>query len=150
MHMAAPVSDITHVIQLSVAPVFLLTAVATLINAMNMRLGRAVDRRRVLQERLPGTSGDVRRAAEQELELLHRRTRLVYFAILSVVLSGLLVSLVVAMAFVGALMTVEIGTWIAGMFVSAMFFMTLGLGFLAREVYLAVLASDTPRPARSP
>ncbi len=45
------VSDIVRIIQLVVAPVFLLTAVGTLINALNTRLGRAVDRRRVLEER---------------------------------------------------------------------------------------------------
>jgi Protein of unknown function (DUF2721) len=147
--MAAPISDITHVIQLSVAPVFLLTAVATLINAMNARLGRSVDRRRVLTERLDNLSGDARKDAEDELVLLHRRTRFVYFAILSVVLSGLLVSLVVALAFVGALANVALGTWVAGLFVAAMFFMTLGLGFMAREVYLAVQASDRAHPLRS-
>ena len=38
------VDDITHVIQLSVAPVFLLTSIATMINAMNTRLSRIVDR----------------------------------------------------------------------------------------------------------
>jgi hypothetical protein len=36
------------------APVFLLTAVAAIIGAPNTRLGRIVDRRRVLQERLRG------------------------------------------------------------------------------------------------
>ena len=39
------VNDIARVIQLAVAPVFLLTAVATHINALNIRLGRAIDRR---------------------------------------------------------------------------------------------------------
>ena len=34
--------DVTHVIQLAVAPVFLLTAIATLINALNIRLGRGI------------------------------------------------------------------------------------------------------------
>ncbi len=54
MHFINPaeyhLTDITRVIQLAIAPVFLLTAVATLINALTSRLGRAVDRRRVLEE----------------------------------------------------------------------------------------------------
>ena len=37
------VSEISRVIQLAVAPVFLLTALATLIGSLNMRLGRIVD-----------------------------------------------------------------------------------------------------------
>jgi len=44
------ITDIAHVIQLSVAPVFLLTAISTLIGAMNTRLGRIIDRRRVVME----------------------------------------------------------------------------------------------------
>ena len=43
---------IASVIQLAVAPVFLLTAVGTIIAALNYRLGRAVDRRRSLERRL--------------------------------------------------------------------------------------------------
>ena len=41
--MQTQLADISHVIQLAIAPVFLLTAVATMINAMNTRLGRIVD-----------------------------------------------------------------------------------------------------------
>jgi len=44
--------EIASVIQLAVAPVFLLTAVGTIIAALNFRLGRAVDRRRSLERRL--------------------------------------------------------------------------------------------------
>ena len=42
-------SDITRVIQLSVAPAFLLVAMGTLINILAARLARIVDRRRVVQ-----------------------------------------------------------------------------------------------------
>jgi hypothetical protein len=41
-----PIDGITHAIQLAVAPVFLLSAVATLLGVLTGRLGRAVDRRR--------------------------------------------------------------------------------------------------------
>ena len=46
------VPEIAGVIQLAIAPVFMLTAVGTVIGALNIRLGRAVDRRRELEERL--------------------------------------------------------------------------------------------------
>ena len=51
------VSDITRIIQLAVAPVFLLTAIGTILSALNNRLGRIVDRRRVLEEKFSRTSG---------------------------------------------------------------------------------------------
>ena len=61
--MDSHLTDISRVIQLAVAPVFLLTAIATMINALNVRLGRIVDRRRVVQERADrqaaaGAAGD--------------------------------------------------------------------------------------------
>ena len=57
--MQTQLADISHVIQLAIAPVFLLTAVATMINAMNTRLGRIVDRRRVVQDRIDASNGIV-------------------------------------------------------------------------------------------
>ena len=47
------IPEITAVIQLAVAPVFMLTAVGTIISALSIRLGRAVDRRRELEAGLP-------------------------------------------------------------------------------------------------
>jgi Protein of unknown function (DUF2721) len=54
--MESHITDITRVIQLAIAPVFLLTAIGTLIAVPNVRLGRNVDRRRVIEERLRGAA----------------------------------------------------------------------------------------------
>ena len=61
--MLAPVSDqtiydISHVIQLSVAPVFLLTAIGTILGVLSSRLARIVDRARALNERLEDSPGN--------------------------------------------------------------------------------------------
>jgi len=130
--------DIGHVIQLAVAPVFLLTAIATLINALNARLGRTVDRRRVVQERLQTRTAGEAEAAEEEISYLIRRSRLVYFAIFCAVLSALLVCLVVAGAFMGALLGVDLARTVATLFIGAMLAMIAALGLFLREVYLAV------------
>lgn len=142
--MESHLTDISRVIQLAVAPVFLLTAIATLINAMNARLGRIVDRRRRVQERLqaspPPTAED-----DAELQMLERRGQLIYFSIFSAVLSALLVCLVVAGAFLGALLSVDLAQAVAGLFVLAMFSMIVGLGLFLREVFLAVRAGSHRR-----
>src|SRR5260221_14751547 len=46
------VIDVTRLIQLAVAPVFLLTAVGTIIGVLSNRLGSAVHRTRTLEDRL--------------------------------------------------------------------------------------------------
>lgn len=136
--MESHITDISRVIQLAVAPVFLLTAVATLIMALNNRLGRIVDRRRVLEDRLRECTGDKAAECAKELDLLARRIGLVYFAILAAVLAALLVCLVVAGAFVGALMSADLSKAVAVLFILAMAAMIGCLGLFLREVFLGV------------
>lgn len=136
--MESHVMDISRVIQLAVAPVFLLTAIATMINAMNARLGRIVDRRRVLEERLRNCDAARAIDAQAELRMVFRRSRLAYLGILYAVLAALLVCLVIAGAFVGALVETDLAKTVAVIFVLSMGSMTASLGLFLREVYLGV------------
>ncbi len=68
------VIDVTRLIQLAVAPVFLLTAVGTIIGVLSNRLGRAVDRSRTLEDRLRQLQPEGQRAVREELNLLSRRS----------------------------------------------------------------------------
>ena len=148
--MESHITDITRVIQLAVAPVFLLTAIGTLIAVLNVRLGRNVDRRRLIEEELRGTEEnkhtDEQRARQRELRLLARRIRLIYFAMLSAGLGALLVCLVVAGAFVGALVAVDISREVAVLFILAMFAVIGCLSMFLREVFLAVTAGGHKIP----
>jgi hypothetical protein len=138
--MESRIADITHVIQLSVAPAFLLVAIGNLLMILSARLGRIVDRRRVLEDRLGGLSGDAAAGIETELAHLNRRAALIYFATLSAVLGALAVCLVVAGAFLGALLEVEmkLAEGVAGLFVLAMISMLVSWSLLLREVYLTI------------
>jgi len=132
------ITDISHVIQLAVAPVFLLTAVATLISSLNVRLGRIVDRRRTLDDSMRDCTAEMRESANSELFMLSRRARLIYLAIFAAVLGALLVCCVVAGAFVGALIAVDLSKLVAVLFVLAMLAIIASLSMFLREVYLAV------------
>lgn len=134
--MELPVADISHVIQLSLAPAFLLVAIGSLIMILTTRLGRIVDRRRVVLERSDRTPDDP--AISQEVTVLSRRSNLIYYAILSAVLGALLVCLVVAGAFLGALLEVKLAEVVAGLFVLAMVVLVIAWSLLLREIYLAV------------
>jgi len=136
--METHIADITRVIQLAVAPVFLLTAIGTLITALNNRLGRAVDRRRVVQERLQHASQEDAAEARVELRRLEQRSRLIYFAILAAVVAALFICLVVAGAFVGALVAVELSKMIAVLFILPMCALIVSLALFLREIFLAV------------
>ena len=142
--MEAHVPDILRVIQLVVAPVFLLTAVGTLINALNVRLGRAVDRRRVLEEKLrddalaPGDAG----AAREELARIGKRIEVVYLSICAAVICALFVCLLIAVAFLGAFLASDLARTVAILFVLAMVALIVSLLLFLREIFLAV---STPR-----
>jgi uncharacterized protein DUF2721 len=142
MAFGAHVPEISGVIQLAVAPVFLLTAIGTLIAALNIRLGRAVDRRRELEEKSPSLPADELPSARSELEIIARRIRFVYLAILSAVISGLFVCLLIAAAFLGAFVRADLSYTIASMFVLAMVALIACLLLFLREIFLAV---STPR-----
>jgi len=96
--MDVSIDAITNNIQLALAPVFLLTAVATLLNAISTRLARTVDRMRALQQKIQdGLVSD-----ERVLQLMRKeanesqfRGRLCTLAIFFVVLSGIFISLTV-------------------------------------------------------
>ncbi|MCP5159249.1 MAG: DUF2721 domain-containing protein [Gammaproteobacteria bacterium] len=143
--MESHLTDITRVIQLSVAPAFLLVAMGTLITILSNRLGRIVDRRRVVQERLCTLTDEVAAEQQPEMALLIRRGNLIYFAILFAVLGALLVCLVVGGTFLGALLSVALAQVIAGLFVLAMLSMVAAWSFFLYEVSLAVWAGTHNR-----
>jgi hypothetical protein len=136
------VPEIFGVIQLAVAPVFLLTAIGTVIAALNIRLGRAVDRRRDLESKLAKMSDAEQVSAREELGVIARRIRFVYFAITAAVISGLFVCLLIAGAFIGAFVQVRLSYTIGAMFVFAMLALIASLLLFLREIFLAV---STPR-----
>lgn len=133
-------TDVTRLIQLAVAPVFLLTAVGTIIGVLTNRLGRVVDRIRALEEKLPGFSLEQTKATNEELGILNRRMRLVYMAIVSAVFSALFVGLLIASAFIGAFLSVELSALIGILFIAAMLAFIGGLVVFLREIFLAVVS----------
>src|SRR4249920_1105988 len=102
MNFTGPLGEIGHVIQLAIAPVFLLTAVATIINVLVGRLSRSIDRRRALAAALPRLEGELASIARQEVDFEVRRIALIYRAITMAVLSALLVVLLITIAFIDA------------------------------------------------
>lgn len=82
-----------HVVQLSVAPVFLQTGVAALLSVMTTRLGRVMDRARLLEGRWYQADNQERILVQPDLALLEQRARLSSWAINSCASAALLVCL---------------------------------------------------------
>jgi hypothetical protein len=130
-----PTAAIAGVIQLAVAPVFLLAAIAGLLGVMSTRLGRIIDRARIIERRILTAKGDEQRGLlRSETTTLWQRIALINWGIRLCVTGALTVCLVIVALFVGAFVAVNIATLIAVLFVMAMFLMIAGLLFLLREV----------------
>jgi Protein of unknown function (DUF2721) len=138
----SPLDDVAHVIQLSIAPVFLLTAVGTFLGVLSTRLARIVDRSRVLHDRLPARADPAHGPVRRELDLLLRRRRLVNLAITFGVSAALLVCLLIATAFVGSILRARISVVLAALFVLAMIAFVVALVTFLREIFLAVASAD--------
>jgi hypothetical protein len=131
-------TDVAHVIQLSVAPVFLLTSVGTILAVLSTRLGRIVDRARLLRERLPKLAPEDTQAIREELHLLSMRRHLINIAITAGVCAALFVCILIAIAFIGSMFAVNTSLLVATMFVAAMIAFVVALVVFLREVLLAV------------
>ena len=136
--------DIAHVIQLAIAPVFLLTAVGTLLSVLSGRLGRSVDRRRALVAAMPELDASTAEKARDELVFVQQRIRIIYAAIALAVGCALLICLLIAIAFVDALITVNLSKLVAVLFVLGMLALIGSLALFLREIYLGVNTTACP------
>jgi hypothetical protein len=127
-------NDIGHVIQLSIAPVFLLTGVATKLTVLLNRLARVIDRTRVLREELrKGPDPEYR----EELQVLYQRWQLLNYALTGSTVCGFLICVVIACLFLGDTANLPLDRYIAGMFVLAMCALIGSFVFLLREVFVS-------------
>ena len=138
MAVEAHIQDITHTIQLAVAPVFLLTALGTMLGVLNTRLGRVVDRARRIEGRIGVEVGTGRPALLAELQQLSFRARLILYAITCGVSSALLVCLLIATAFLGYLFDAHFGNAMAVVFVLAIAAFVMSLLIFLREIFTAI------------
>jgi hypothetical protein len=142
---ASSLSDIAHVIQLAIAPVFLLTAIGTVLSVLTGRLARAVDRRRSLMAAVSDVvESGVADLVQQEIAFEVRRIRLMYVAISMAVMSALLVCSLISLAFLDALADWHLGKLIAVLFVLAMVALIGSLSVFLREIFLAVNSPRAP------
>lgn len=131
------IAAIAHVIQLAVAPVFLLTGIGGMLAVMTNRLGRIVDRARRIEDAGAGTPEETE-ARRAELRTLSRRARLTSTAISLCTLTALLVAAVIAILFLGAFLTFDASLMVALLFIAAMLAFIVALICFLREVFLAI------------
>lgn len=137
--------DVAHAIQLALAPVFLLTGIAGILNVVASRLARVIDRGRTLTEQPRVPEVGVREVRDELVNLDHRR-RLASNAIVASTLSAFLVCTVIAVLFIEVLLQIDAGLIIAVLFTLTMLALVVGLAYFVREVHLAMRTVRIPLP----
>lgn len=141
--MAADVShDLLPMIQLAITPVILITGLGSLLLTMTNRMGRVVDRTRILAGQVQGARGNAAEHAhlEAQLRIMYRRAglvrRAVTFATLSMFSSGLLVVTI----FADAVLASGLAVFILGLFAASVCFLLVGLAYFLRDIHLSLSA----------
>jgi len=136
MFFATDLSTVTHGIQLAVAPVFLLTAVAGMIGSVAGRLARIIDRARVLEARMDASAQPLSMTSVlSELSQLRTRGVLVNICIALLTFCAILIGLTIMALFLGETTELEIFRLATVLFLSGVTcFLLALLCFLAETV----------------
>ncbi len=134
------VSSISGVIQLAVAPVFLLAGISGALMVMSNRLGRIVDRGRFLKDRTATASDEELVVIRDELNRLDIRASWTNWAITLATSCALLVCLVIVFLFLGAVFDIKLNNFIAFLFVVAMLCLSLAFILFLREIRMSTSA----------
>jgi hypothetical protein len=134
--------DLARVIQLAVAPVFLLLGISGLLGVLAGRSGRVIDRARRLEALPPpfppDTAEQRHQRARAELAVLSRRAVLVNRAIALCVLSALLVGAVIVALFLGVFFAEDFPLLVSAIFIAALLCLCGALVEFLREIRLAM------------
>ena len=131
-----PSAGLAETIRLAVTPVFLLAGISGMLGVITTRLGRTIDRARVLKARDPGASVAEERELQLELLIHRRRMGLAAQAFTCATTSFLLVASVVVVLFLSTLATIDLTPLVALLFVLAMGTLMVAVVLLLREVQL--------------
>jgi len=134
---AANINDVGTAIQLALAPVFLLTAIAGLLNVMAGRLSRIIDRGRALEEGRGSVGSAEQVSIDAKLRILEQRRHLNSVAITACTIAALLVCMVIAALFLEVMLDAPLKWLIGGLFTAATLTLVVGLAYFLREVHMA-------------
>lgn len=140
MQQDSGITAIAHAIQLSVAPVFLLSGIAAILAVMTSRLSRIIDRARALEAQLTGAMPEAAHTLHGELATLSRRAKLISGSIALCTGTALLVCVVIVTGFLGVVfLRTDISMPVALLFVAAMVTFFFALVLFLREIFLATV-----------
>ncbi len=130
----ADIPTATNAIRDAVTPVFLITGIGSILGVLTNRLGRAIDRYRILSEM---KYHDLSSSSLHEIKTISKRILWIRRSISLCTLSILCVCLTIAFFFIAVEFNIESPRTVAILFITAMLSLTCGLLCFLREISLA-------------
>lgn len=132
------IDAVAEIIRTAVTPVFLLVGISGLLGILTGRLGRIIDRKRLVdvsrRRTVEPLCSDVLSAEAKQLQ---RRIQLVNWSMRAFVGGALVICLVIVALFLGDTVAPSLAVTIAALFMTAMLLMIAGLVLLLGEVGVA-------------
>jgi Protein of unknown function (DUF2721) len=110
------ISELIPVIQTAIGPMILISGVGLLLLSMTNRLGRVIDRVRILSHGLDSEPEEIQKRKIEQLIILWRRARLIRLAITLTAVSALCAALLIILIFLLALLKLDTPWLMAGLF----------------------------------
>lgn len=146
---ASPAFELSHAIQGAVAPVVLISGVGLLLLTLTARLGRIVDRTRLLAREHAGSSPEQQRRIEAQLRVLARRARLVRLAVGLSAAAIAFIGVLVTVLFLAAFAPVPLAHVVVVLFVASLLSVVAAMLVFIRELQLALTALELELPSRA-
>ena len=127
-------AELIPILQTAIGPALLISGVGLLLLTMTNRLGRVVDRARLLVEQLEDAPAELRSRKIAQLPILWQRARQIRLAIAYALVSALLAAVLVVVLFLSALLRIENSQLISLLFVLCMGTLIISLVMFLREI----------------
>ncbi len=134
------VAELIPVLQTAIGPVILISGVGLLLLTMTNRLGRVIDRARILASQVNDADLTTRQNKGAQLVILWRRARLIRLSITLTAFSALFAAILVVVLFMTAILRVESAWLIGGLFILDMASLIGALIYFLQDINLSLEA----------
>lgn len=133
-------SSLLPVIQLAITPVILISGMGALMLTLTNRMGRIVDRTRVLAGQVRQATDDDRQHLENQLTIMWQRAQLIRRAVTFNGLSMLVACLLVVAIFAGAMLKKDLGPLLLVLFGGSILLVIAALVAFLQDIFVSLHA----------
>ncbi len=139
--LATETAELVPVLQTAIGPVVMISGVGLLLLTMTNRLGRVVDRSRILAHQVREVPDEAKPPIRAQLRILKHRAELIRRAIALAAFCVLFAAILIICLFVTALFNVDVPWLVAALFILSMASLIASMVYFIRDVNRALVAT---------